>query len=1010
MWMSFGCSDQTVPLNIEESTNYGQDIGSTPSFFPDAGQNQDEDTGLLEGGQPAINCGPDDLSPNCLPDMGEDLGVSECIPDCTDRNCESDGCGGQCGIGCSDALECDETTGQCTGTVCNADQVPCGGTCPGGQKCSLLINECVQCIPECTGRVCGSNGCGGQCGTRCLTGQACDDNNGQCRLSAYGQGYWRFESNLETMIEDQGPYGLIGRLNSLPSRSSNIPFDSISLNGDSNSQALNLGWQSVSEGGYVRVEDKGLVLSKGANDFTFEAWVKLDILSDTSDVNQRQVLFQKKRENDPDTNLDYMILVQRGPLSLDLNFGKSEGFSGQELQIVFGTGESIWSATSNLEITDTQWHFVSIAINSTTEEIRFGLDTTFETLSFETQPRIFNDGPLLIGGHQGVNGVYNHFLRGSIDEARLSQVFLEPDQLLNAPLMDCNGNQVWDSLDLVNNTPDCNLNGKPDSCDLMDNTSADCQGDGVPDECQLTRTITLAHYNDLGSIAWRADVPYMAWITRFDVQAGARNLDSFEMHIGTLPAGTLMNVYVWSDPNGDGNPRDAQILWEGTHIMAEGERSVVIDVPEIDLGNTGSRFFVGCILPEAVTEVDFPAQLDFSGHHPRYHSWGIGSNTPIDPTNLQQDAIEYGTLENLLFAGSWVISVKTIASANDCNANGLPDECDIAAFELEDLNCNYVPDLCEDCDGNQMIDGDEFQSGNGVDTNGDGILDSCQLTSNDCNQDGIPDHTQLGPRTDCNDNRILDECDLLIEYSKDVDESGIPDECEDCNLNGTLDSIDLENTISEDCNADTIPDECQFGKPTMPILYNLDDGTRESQISISPAVSDIAWLNQFSVVRGGEFISEIQFVWGETYPGMPAKIGLWSDPNGDGDPSDAQVLQLVNAETQNVNEMIWNKVPIPPTYIGPPDTSFFVGIYFDNIHGTPIIAVDADNSVNRSWLLVDPDPNPIDLNNLVGNPSVYLFPFGGLNFFVRAVGSEGIMSNDCDADGILDQCDQDDCF
>ena len=107
--------------------------------------------------------------------------------------------------------------------------------------------------------------------------------------------------------------------------------------------------------------------------------------------------------------------------------------------------------------------------------------------------------------------------------------------------------------------------------------------------------------------------------------------------------------------------------------------------------------------------------------------------------------------------------------------------------------------------------------------------------------------------------------------------------------------------------------------------------------------------------------------------------------------------------------MIWNTADITPTYIGPAGSSFFVGLYFDNLYGTPVVAVDTDNSVNRSWLLVDPDPNFINLNNLGGNPGASLFAFNGLNFFVRALGSDGVMSNDCDADGLLDQCDADEC-
>ncbi|MFH1745972.1 MAG: S8 family serine peptidase, partial [Planctomycetota bacterium] len=57
------------------------------------------------------------------------------------------------------------------------------------------------------------------------------------------------------------------------------------------------------------------------------------------------------------------------------------------------------------------------------------------------------------------------------------------------PFEDCNGNSIPDDVDLANcdGSPwcgDCNNNGILDICDL-NNGSPDCQGDGIPDECQL---------------------------------------------------------------------------------------------------------------------------------------------------------------------------------------------------------------------------------------------------------------------------------------------------------------------------------------------------------------------------------------------------------------------------------------------------------------------------------------------------------------------------------------------
>ena len=61
---------------------------------------------------------------------------------------------------------------QCQGRACGPDG--CGGVCGiciGSLKCNA--GACTFCVPSCTGKPCGPDGCGGQCGT-CATGQTCD--------------------------------------------------------------------------------------------------------------------------------------------------------------------------------------------------------------------------------------------------------------------------------------------------------------------------------------------------------------------------------------------------------------------------------------------------------------------------------------------------------------------------------------------------------------------------------------------------------------------------------------------------------------------------------------------------------------------------------------------------------------------------------------------------------------------------------------------------------------------
>ena len=100
-----------------------------------------------------------------------------CPPQCDDKVCGPDGCGGECGK-CSPKEMCDG--GQCV-LACkpDCDGKECGGDgcdgscgeCPIGLACDL--GECISsCIVQCDGKQCGDNGCGGVCG-KCAPGMEC---------------------------------------------------------------------------------------------------------------------------------------------------------------------------------------------------------------------------------------------------------------------------------------------------------------------------------------------------------------------------------------------------------------------------------------------------------------------------------------------------------------------------------------------------------------------------------------------------------------------------------------------------------------------------------------------------------------------------------------------------------------------------------------------------------------------------------------------------------------------
>lgn len=65
----------------------------------------------------------------------------------------------------------------------SADQCCDGECCPAGYVCSGE-ETCVSCLPNCDGRDCGDDGCGGSCGT-CPDGSGCL-RNGTCAILCPG--------------------------------------------------------------------------------------------------------------------------------------------------------------------------------------------------------------------------------------------------------------------------------------------------------------------------------------------------------------------------------------------------------------------------------------------------------------------------------------------------------------------------------------------------------------------------------------------------------------------------------------------------------------------------------------------------------------------------------------------------------------------------------------------------------------------------------------------------------
>lgn len=100
-----------------------------------------------------------------------------CSPDCVDKNCGDDGCGGSCG-----ACGANQT---CSNNKCICLFTPCANKCClSGQNC--FNNQC--CTPNCVDKECGDDGCGGSCG-KCtqFPNSFCDSGTCKCNNQCTGK-------------------------------------------------------------------------------------------------------------------------------------------------------------------------------------------------------------------------------------------------------------------------------------------------------------------------------------------------------------------------------------------------------------------------------------------------------------------------------------------------------------------------------------------------------------------------------------------------------------------------------------------------------------------------------------------------------------------------------------------------------------------------------------------------------------------------------------------------------
>ena len=359
---------------------------------------------------------------------------------------------------------------------------------------------------------------------------------------------------------------------------------------------------------------------------------------------------------------------------------------------------------------------------------------------------------------------------------------------------DCQPNGVFDPEDIAGGTSeDCNGNGVPDECDVADGYSDDCQNDGIPDECQLdergSKDVLLSEGFEGGVIppaGWTAVVnnaftwelgdynPYegMYYATCYydEYYTGVQDEWIVSGSLNAVGTATLsgysMGSYYWGiDPYNNYDLEAWVIIGAGV--------------------NDGDDILLG--------------QIDEDTWPTTSWTWVPFSYSFTAPAGAFRVAFRYSGYDGAQ-AGLDAVLLEGMAGAppNDCNMNGIPDECDIAT---EDGGyCPYVvgQPCSADCQPNGIPDECDIAEGTSEDPDMDGIPSECDNCPNDVNVG------QEDTDADCPDPLSGAECGDACDPCTDIDEDGW--------------GIDVGNGI--DCPNGTDPD-CDEGNTTDPDVDNV---------------------------------------------------------------------------------------------------------------------------------------------------------------------------------------------
>jgi subtilisin family serine protease len=263
---------------------------------------------------------------------------------------------------------------------------------------------------------------------------------------------------------------------------------------------------------------------------------------------------------------------------------------------------------------------------------------------------------------------------------------------------DCNGNGKADFQEVTAGTaPDCNRNLVPDECDLQQGASLDCQSDSVPDECQPDcNGNAVADDCDVDS-GESADCNANGVPDDCEVVDSSRVFEvtfspPIELpHIGSfyqdleiaesfIPSELAVTLHIEHD------------YTPAVRVKLVHQSSEFVPVQLIESCPDVGADFLDTVLRDSADVAICDGEAPFSGEF-----------RPHEPLAAFSDADAQGIWKLIVSSAppiggcgrvrGWTLVFESAAS--DCNANAVPDDCDLASGVLHDADGDGQPDECE---------------------------------------------------------------------------------------------------------------------------------------------------------------------------------------------------------------------------------------------------------------------------------------------------------------------------